>query len=92
MQSERALTPVGMLKAQWRILVALMLRDIKTRLGGNEFGFLAMAVGWPLSHILILIIINTGLGRAAPYGDSAALWFATGVIPFLAFNTCRGSS
>ncbi|MGO9006992.1 MAG: ABC transporter permease [Beijerinckiaceae bacterium] len=86
MQSERALTPVGMLKAQWSILHALMLRNIKTRLGGNEFGFLAMGVGWPLSHILILIIINTGLGRAAPYGDSAALWFATGVIPFMAFS------
>src|SRR5579863_9757128 len=74
-----------MLKAQGRILLALMLRDMKTRFFGNEFGFL-LAVAWPLSHILILLLINAGLGRAAPYGDSPALWFATGIIPFMAFN------
>lgn len=85
MQTEYALTTVGMLKAQARILHALMLRDIKTRFGGNEFGFL-VAVGWPLANVLILIIINTGLGRAIPYGDSAALWWATGLIPFMAFQ------
>ena len=45
-----------------------------------------MGVGWPLSHILLLLIINAGFGRVAPYGDNAALWFATGVIPFMAFN------
>jgi capsular polysaccharide transport system permease protein len=83
---EQALTTFGMLKAQGRILHALMLRNIKTRLGGNEFGFLLMGVAWPLSHILLLLIINTGLGRTAPYGDSAVLWIATGVIPFMAFQ------
>ena len=85
MHGEHALTTVGMLKAQGRILVALMLRDLKTRFFGNEFGFL-IAVGWPLSHILLLLLINAGLGRVAPYGDSAALWFTTGVIPFMAFQ------
>jgi capsular polysaccharide transport system permease protein len=82
---EYALTTVGMLKAQGRVLLALMLRDIKTRFFGSEWGYL-IAVAWPLSHILILLLINAGLGRAAPYGDSAALWFATGTIPFLAFQ------
>jgi capsular polysaccharide transport system permease protein len=62
-----------------------MLRDIKTRFGGSEFGFL-IAIAWPLSHILILLAINTGMGRAVPYGDSAALWFATGIVPFMAFS------
>jgi capsular polysaccharide transport system permease protein len=85
MQREYALTPLEMLRAQSRILHALMLRDIKTRFFGSEFGFL-IAVAWPLSHILILLLINTGLGRVAPYGDSPALWFATGIIPFMAFN------
>ena len=80
-----ALTTVGMLKAQGRILRALMLRDIKTRFFGNEFGML-LAIGWPLTHILVLILLNSALGRAVPYGESAALWFATGTIPFLAFQ------
>jgi capsular polysaccharide transport system permease protein len=86
MQTDYALDTVGLLKTQGRILHALMLQIIKSRIGGNEFGFLVMGVGWPLSHILILIVINTGLGRVAPYGDSAALWFATGVVPFIAFQ------
>ncbi len=85
MLNEHALTRVDMLKAQGRILVALMLRDLKTRFFGNEFGFL-LAVGWPLTHVLIHLILNAGLGRTAPYGESSALWFATGVIPFMAFS------
>jgi capsular polysaccharide transport system permease protein len=81
-----ALTNVGMLKAQGRIVVALMLHDIRSRFGGNALGFLAMGVCWPLSHILFCLLIYAAIGRAAPYGDSTALWFATGVVPFLAFQ------
>jgi capsular polysaccharide transport system permease protein len=86
MQADYALGAFDMLKAQGRILLALMLRIIKSRLGGNEFGFVVMGLGWPLTHILALLAINAGLGRAVPYGDSAALWFATGVVPFLAYQ------
>ena len=80
------LSNADMLKAQCRIIVALMLHDIRSRFGGSALGFVAMAIGWPLSHILICIVIYSFIGRAAPYGDSAALWFATGVVPFLAFQ------
>jgi capsular polysaccharide transport system permease protein len=73
------------LQAQWRVLYAIMLRDIKTRFGGTAWGYL-IAIAWPLSHILILLLINAGLGRVAPYGDNAALWFSTGIIPFMAFS------
>jgi capsular polysaccharide transport system permease protein len=76
--------PIELIKLQWRVIVALMLRDIKTRFG-NEFGFI-LAIAWPLSHILILLLINTAMGRIAPYGDSAALWFATGIVPFMSFS------
>jgi capsular polysaccharide transport system permease protein len=79
-----AISPLELLKAQWRVLVALMLRDIKTRFG-SEVGFL-IAIAWPLSHVLILLIINTAMGRVVPYGDSAALWFATGIVPFMSFS------
>jgi len=85
MQSETATRRAGPLAVQIRILEALMLRDIKTRFGGSEWG-IVVAVGWPLSHVLILLMLNVGLGRVAPYGDSTALWIATGVVPFMAFN------
>jgi capsular polysaccharide transport system permease protein len=73
------------LQAQGRVFVAIMLRDVRTRFFGSALGFL-LAIGWPLSHIFILLAINTALGRTAPYGDSVALWFATGLVPFMAFN------
>mgnify|MGYP001766226748 CR=1 FL=1 len=75
----------ALLEAQGRILVALMLRDIRTRFFGKAWGFL-IAIAWPLSHILILLGIYALLGRSAPYGESTALWFATGIIPFMAFS------
>lgn len=74
-----------LISAQTRILVAIMLRDIRTRFVGNHFGFV-LSIGWPLSHVLILLAINVGMGRLAPYGDSVALWYAIGVIPFIAFS------
>jgi capsular polysaccharide transport system permease protein len=73
------------LKRQWQIIYALMMRDIRTRYFGNSWGFL-IAVLWPLSHIFLLVIINTTVGRAAPFGESTALWYATGVLPFMVFN------
>jgi capsular polysaccharide transport system permease protein len=30
--------------------------------------------------------LSPSLGRTAPYGESAALWFATCIIPFMAFS------
>jgi capsular polysaccharide transport system permease protein len=80
------LSTIEILRAQWRIIVALMLHDIRSRMGGNAFGFLVMGVAWPLSHILILLGIYAGTNRAIPFGDSAALWFATGIIPYMAFS------
>ena len=74
-----------MLAAQGDILYALMLRDVRTRFFGTALGFL-VTVAWPLSHLVAIILINAGLGRAAPYGESSALWFATGTVPFIAFS------
>ena len=63
---------------------AVIMRDLKSRAFGSELGFL-FTTAWPLSHIIILLILYSFLNRAAPYGDSISLWFATGVIPFQAF-------
>jgi capsular polysaccharide transport system permease protein len=72
------------LVAQGRVLHALMLRDIHTRFG-SAFGFL-LVIAWPLTHIVALVAINVLAGRVAPYGDNAALWFATGIVPFMCFS------
>lgn len=70
---------------QGRVILAIMLRDIRTRFFGHGVGFL-VAIAWPLAHILILLAIYAAAGRAAPYGDSAALFFATGLAPFMTFS------
>jgi capsular polysaccharide transport system permease protein len=72
-------------RRQRRVLLALMLRNMRTRFFGNGLGYL-VAIGWPFSHILILVTVWTFMGRAAPYGDSPALFLATGVVPFMVFS------
>src|SRR5262249_42494343 len=75
----------ALLQLQFRIIVAIMLRDIRTRFFGHGLGYLVM-IGWPLVHILVLLAIFTLLGRSTPYGESLALFFATGLVPFMAYN------
>lgn len=70
---------------QRRVLFALMLRNMRTKFFGNGLGYL-VAIAWPLTHILVLVVIFAVAGRAAPVGDSVALFIATGVVPFQTFN------
>jgi capsular polysaccharide transport system permease protein len=70
---------------QRRVLYALMLRDIRTRFFGSGLGYL-LAIVWPLSHILIVVAILIAAGRSTPYGDSVALFVATGALPFMIFS------
>jgi capsular polysaccharide transport system permease protein len=71
-------------RRQRRVLFALMLRNMRTKFFGNGLGYL-VAIAWPLSHILILVAMYSFMGRMAPYGDSTALFIATGVVPFQTF-------
>src|SRR5580700_2182382 len=70
---------------QRRVLYALMLRNLRTRFFGNALGYL-LAIGWPLTHIIIIVTIYSMSGRAAPYGDSTALFISTGALPFMTFS------
>ena len=74
-----------LLRTHARILFALILRDVQTRFFGTALGFV-LAIAWPVSHIFIVLLVNSALGRAPPYGDSAALFFATGLLPFMCFQ------
>jgi capsular polysaccharide transport system permease protein len=76
---------LSLLRAQFNVILAIMLRDIRTRFFGHGVGFL-VAIGWPLVHILILLGIFTAFGRSAPYGESMTVFFATGLVPFMAFS------
>lgn len=64
---------------------ALMLRDVQTRFGGRSANYL-IAVAWPLTHMGVLLVVYAFAGRTAPIGQSAPLFFATGLVPFVLFN------
>lgn len=70
---------------QRRAVFALMLRNVRTRFFGHGLGYL-IAIGWPIAHILILILIFSYSGRVAPYGESAVLFIATGTVPYMVFS------
>ena len=63
---------------------AVMLRDMRTRFFNHGLGFLVVSL-WPLAHMLILLLIYTIAGRQTPFGNSLNVFFATGLIPTLAF-------
>jgi len=75
------------LDALWdrcNVMKAIILRDLRTRFFNHGLGFLIVPL-WPLAHMVILLIIYSLSGRSVPFGDSLNLFFATGLIPTLAF-------
>ncbi len=66
------------------VMLAVMLRDMRTRFFNHGVGFLIVPL-WPLAHMLLLLIIYNVLGRQTPYGSSLNIFFATGLVPTLTF-------
>ena len=65
-------------------MTAVILRDMRTRFFNHGLGFLIVSL-WPLAHMLTLLIVYSLTGRRTPFGDSLYVFFATGLIPTLAF-------
>ncbi|MBG0808331.1 ABC transporter permease [Methylosinus sp. H3A] len=68
-------------RRQRQVLLALMLRNIRTRFFGHGLGYL-IAIAWPLLHTLMVIILMGANNRMAPVGESMVLFVATGAVPF----------
>ena len=66
----------------WRVVYAVMLQDMRTRFAGGYLGFL-IAIGWPLAHLLMLLVIRMVIAAIAPVGDSAAVFYGTGLLPYI---------
>jgi capsular polysaccharide transport system permease protein len=73
---------VAPLNFQARVIAAVVRRDLRTRFGRTVFGPLIL-VGWPLSHALVLIALYAIVRRLSPIGTEAAVFFATGVLPYI---------
>lgn len=70
------------LRVQFRVIFALMLRDMRTRFGNKLTGYLVI-VGLPFTHALFLMIGYYVMNRVAPIGTSVDVFIGTGVIPYI---------
>ena len=75
----------SLITVQLRVLKALILRDVRTRFFGNGFGYI-VAILWPLTHIVVLLIVYSVAGRVAPYGNSLLQFLSIALIPAIGFR------
>lgn len=74
-----------MFQSKKNVMTAVILRDMRTRFFNHGLGFL-VAILWPVVHMGILLVTYNLAGRQAPFGDSLNVFFATGLVPTLAFT------
>lgn len=73
----------------FRVVAALMMREMTTTFGRSQLGYLWVVLE-PIGGIAILAIGFSLIFRAPPIGDSFLLFYATGYLPFLLYNTVHG--
>lgn len=93
--SERALRPrqelpplpgfFAALQTQGRVIVALLIRETRTRFGDSKLGY-----GWallePILHILMLSLVFAVMMRGRPpIGEQFFIFYYTGIIPYHLF-------
>lgn len=68
-----------------RALSALILREISSTYGRTSFGFL-WAIVEPAAAILLLTLVFSVTVRTPGLGTSFALYYASGLLPFIAYS------
>jgi ABC-type polysaccharide/polyol phosphate export permease/tetratricopeptide (TPR) repeat protein len=71
---------------RWRVIYAIMLRDIRTRFGHTKLGYF-WAIMEPITHLMTLGMVFYAVNQAPPpVGDNLFLFYITGLVPFLMFS------
>ncbi|HQT77114.1 MAG: hypothetical protein B7Z80_05105 [Rhodospirillales bacterium 20-64-7] len=71
---------------RWRVIYAIMLRDIRTRFGHTRLGYF-WAIMEPIGHLMTLGTVFYALNHAPPpLGNNLFLYYITGLVPFLMFS------
>jgi capsular polysaccharide transport system permease protein len=63
---------------------AILLRDIRLRVGRYGTGFLITLL-MPLAHLLVIVILFRIFGRLAPQGTDQIVYFGISVLPFVTY-------
>ena len=71
---------------RWRVIYAIMLRDIRTRFGHTKLGYF-WAIMEPITHLMTLGTVFYAVNHAPPpVGENLFLFYITGLVPFLMFS------
>ncbi len=74
-----------------RILAALVIRETAARFGRSWGGYV-WAVAEPLGGVVLLSVAFSFIVHSPPLGHSFAVFYATGLIPFLLYNAVAGGA
>ncbi|MBB3149754.1 capsular polysaccharide transport system permease protein [Phyllobacterium trifolii] len=72
-----------------RVIVAIVLRETKTRFGKHKLGYL-WALIEPMAYISVLLFIRLQLHASIPFGESYFLFFITGMISYRMYQSIAG--
>ena len=73
------------IRTQARVVSALILRELRTRFGREQLGYI-WAVLEPSIYVAVFGLIFTLAGRPAPAGMPTVVFLITGIVPFLLFR------
>ncbi len=68
-----------------RAVTALVLREMSTSYGRSPGGYI-WAIVEPAASVALLTLVFSAIMRTPPMGINFAIFYATGVVPFLMFN------
>ncbi|MGK9204098.1 ABC transporter permease [Sinorhizobium meliloti] len=78
-----------LLVQHYRVVAAMMVREVSTRYGSKPGGY-AWALIDPVAHVGMMTIIFEAIARMPALGSSFALFFATGYLPFNFYQAMAG--
>jgi capsular polysaccharide transport system permease protein len=70
------------LEIHFRVIKAILLRDMRTRFGRSHLTYL-VAIGWPLSHLILIVVAFIVVNRVLPFGNDSVIYIATGALPYI---------
>ena len=75
------------IRKQIQVIAALMLREVRTRFGRLQLGYLWLFLE-PLLFVGVFALLFYFIDRPFPAGMPLLLFLATGVVPFMLFRDC----
>lgn len=77
---------MSLLSQHVRVVSAMMIRETTTRYGGKFGGYLWAFVD-PVAHVVLMTLIFRAMVHIPALGTSFAMFFATGFLPWMFYNS-----